>query len=133
LRLLIDTHFAVWLATDPGEVSAPEWRHLTADSTQIVLSAVSVWELRLKWSSLHRSGDRKGPVEPDAVVSFGQKMRWEYLSLTVVHATGTLLQPLLHRDPFDEMLLLQSQSESMPFLTRDRRLIDHPLAVSLSD
>ena len=133
MRLLIDTHFAVWLATDPGEVSATEWLHLTADGTQIVLSAVSVWELRLKWSSLHRTGDRKGPVAPATVVSFGQKMRWENLPLTVLHATEMLLQPLLHRDPFDEMLLLQSQSESMPFLTRDRRLIDHPLAVSLSD
>ena len=66
-------------------------------------------------------------------MSFGQKMRWENLPLTVLHATEMLLQPLLHRDPFDELLLLQSQSESMPFLTRDRGLIDHPLAVSLSD
>jgi PIN domain nuclease of toxin-antitoxin system len=35
-----------------------------------------------------------------------------------------------HKDPFDEMLLIHAQQLGARFLTRDRLLVDHPLAIS---
>ena len=96
--------------------------------TPLVLSAVSVWELRLKWQSFHISGVRKGSIGPSAVVAFAAAIGWEIMPLTARHAASSLSHPLQHSDPFDEMLLVQAQEEGMHLLTRDAKLLTHPLA-----
>lgn len=129
MRLLLDTHIAVWAALDPDALMEAERTWMAGADTRLVLSAVAVWELRLKWHSLHVSGARKGPISPDAVVAFARSVDWELLPLTVAHATAGLLQPLGHKDPFDELLLVQAQQEGMRLLTRDAKLAGHPLVV----
>ncbi len=100
--------------------------------TALVLSAVAVWELRLKWHSLHISGARKGPVDPASIVAFAEAMDWELLPLTARHAAAGLSQPLGHKDPFDELLLVQAQEEGMRLLTRDAKLAGHPFTVTFA-
>jgi PIN domain nuclease of toxin-antitoxin system len=72
LRLLLDTHIAIWAALDADALTEAERGRLEAADAPLVLSAVSVWELRLKWHSFHISGSRKGPVAPAAVVAFAR-------------------------------------------------------------
>ena len=128
MRLLLDTHIAIWAALDPDALTEAERRHLEGANAPLVFSSVSVWELRLKWHSFHISGSRKGPVAPATVVAFARAIGWELLPLTAVHASAELAQPLGHRDPFDELLLVQAQEEGMRLLTRDAKLIGHPFA-----
>jgi PIN domain nuclease of toxin-antitoxin system len=96
----------------------------------LVLSAVAVWELRLKWHSFHISGTRKGPIDPAAVVAFAAAMDSELLPLTARHAAAALAQPLGHTDPFDELLLVLAQEEGMRLLIRDTKLILHLFAAA---
>ena len=56
------------------------------------------------------------------------RQRSSYPLLTAVHAAAELAQPLGHKDPFDEWLLVQAQEEGMRLLTRDAKLTGHPLA-----
>lgn len=133
MKLLLDTHIAVWAALDPDALTQAERQRMARADTQLVLSAVAVWELRLKWQSLHISGERKGPTDPAAVVAFTKAMDWELLPLTAGHAAAELLQPLGHKDPFGELLLVQAQEESMRLLTRDAKLVGHPFAVGAQD
>lgn len=128
MRLLLDTHIAIWAALDPDALTTAERGQLEGANAPLVLSAVSVWELRLKWHSFHISGSRKGPIAPDTVVAFAWSISWELLPLTAVHAAAELAQPLGHKDPFDELLLVQAQEEGMRLLTRDTRLMGHPFA-----
>ena len=107
--------------------SAVGWREPIC---RFVLSAVAVWELRLKWHSFHVSGGRKGPVDTAAVVAFAAAIDWELLPLTARHAAAELTQPLGHKDPFDESLLVQAREEGMRLLTRDAKLIGHPFAMA---
>ncbi|MGD0108687.1 MAG: type II toxin-antitoxin system VapC family toxin [Rhodopila sp.] len=130
MRLLLDTHIAIWAALDPDALTEAERRRMAGADTPLVLSAVAVWELRLKWHSFHISGTRKGPVDPAAVVAFAAAIDWELLPLTARHAAAELAQPLGHKDPFDELLLVQAQEEGMRLLTRDAKLIGHPLTVA---
>ena len=130
MRLLLDTHIAVWAALDPDALIEAERRLLAGAGSPLVLSAVAVWELRLKWHSFHISGARKGPVDPAAIVAFATAMDWKLLPLTARHAIVQLAQPLAHRDPFDELLLIQAQEEGMRLLTRDAKLAGHPFALS---
>jgi PIN domain nuclease of toxin-antitoxin system len=126
---LLDTHIAIWAALDPDALTDAERGQMAGVDTPLVLSAVAVWELRLKWHSFHISGTRKGLVDPASVVAFAAAMDWELLPLTARHAAAELARPLGHKDPFDELLLVQAQEEGMRLLTRDVKLIGHPLAV----
>lgn len=130
MRLLLDTHIAIWAALDPDALTQSERKQMTESNGPLVLSAVSVWELRLKWNSFHISGSRKGPLDPTIIVAFGTAMGWESLPLTTRHAATTLVHPIQHKDPFDELLLVQAQEEGMQLLTRDARLLLHPFAAS---
>lgn len=128
MRLLLDTPIAVWAALDPNALREAERRRMSAPDARLVLSAVAVWEMRLKWGSVHISGKHKGSVDPTALLAFATAMEWEQLSVTPRHAAAELAAPLSHKDPFDELLLVQAQEEGMLLLTRDAKLVGHPLA-----
>ena len=108
----------------------PSLQPATGAPAPLVLSAVAVWERRLKGHSFHISGRRKGPVDPASVVAFAAAVDWELLPLTAHHAAALRAQPLGHKDPFDELLLVQALEEGMRLPTRDARLMHHPFAVA---
>lgn len=130
MTLLLDTHYVFALAGSPGSVSDRERRFLDEYPVPLFVSAVSIWEIRLKWHSLYRSGDRKGPASPEEVLSIlATDDVAAFLPLTPLHAAIDLDIPLGHHDPFDDLLLVQAQAEGLKLLSRDRRLVGHPLVV----
>ncbi len=48
-----------------------------------------------------------------------QKARFDQLSTTTVHALRAGLLPIQHRDPFDRMIMAQSELEQIPVITYD--------------
>lgn len=133
MKLLLDTHYVFGLAGSPGALSNRELHFLDKYPHPFVVSAVSIWEIRLKWDVMHRSGARKGPASPvDVVQILSTDLVVEFLTLTPEHAATALRTPLAHRDPFDDLLLAQAQAEELQLLTRDRKLIDHPLATAIT-
>lgn len=89
---------------------------------------MSIWEIRVKWNSIRASGERKGLIDPIAAASYLQSIDVEILSLDAETAATPLIVPLPHKDPFDELLLVQAQQAGARLLTRDRALLAHPLA-----
>jgi PIN domain nuclease of toxin-antitoxin system len=125
---LLDTHFAVWLALEPEILTVGE-RDLIADADSLLyVSAVSLWELRIKWNRKFKSGDRKGPGDPQDIWGTLALLGVEALPLTPQHACVSLNAPTENKDPFDEQLLVHAQELGMQLLTRDAMLINHPLA-----
>jgi PIN domain nuclease of toxin-antitoxin system len=55
----------------------------------------------------------------------------KFVPLEAHHAASSLETPLPHKDPFDELLLVQAQEEGLRLMTSDRQLAGHPLAISL--
>ena len=121
---------AIWTALDPAALSAAERTLMRDADAPLVLSSVAIWELRLKWHGFHVSGARKGPVSPATIVAFATAMNWQLLALTARHAAAELAQKLAHKDPFDELLLMQAQEEGMRLLTRDAKLTGHGCAIA---
>lgn len=133
MRLLLDTHYVFALAGSTATLSKPEMDFLARHASPLVVSAVSIWEIRLKWLALHPSGVPKGPLSPlDVLYALRLDPVVDFLDLKLDHAATVLEQPLLHRDPFDELLLTQAQFEGLRLLTRDRKLVDHPLATRVT-
>jgi hypothetical protein len=129
VTLLLDTHYVFAIAGSPGRLLRVEVAFLAAWPGRFVVSAVSLWEIRLKWAALHASGDRKGPMDPAQVMTILSGQPVDFLPMTAVHAVTPLREPLSHADPFDELLLVQAQTEGLKLLTRDARLAGHPLAM----
>ncbi|WP_373488241.1 type II toxin-antitoxin system VapC family toxin [Blastomonas sp.] len=127
MRLLLDTHIAYWLAVERQSLTGRELAVLTSAENELTVSAVAIWELRLKWHSFYRSGQRKGPGDPTPVLGALRRMHVNILPLDPETAATPLLPPIAHKDPFDELLLVQAQQMGARLFTRDRALFPHPL------
>ena len=128
MKILLDTHFIIWLATDPSRLLTHERELLGSEDNHIIVSAVSIWEIRLKWASSYPSGQRKGVLDPIDALAFVQSAEMSLLMLDPETAATPLLIPMGHNDPFDELLLVQAQQAGARLFTRDRALLAHPLA-----
>lgn len=133
MRILLDTSFLYDLMDAPGRFADFRRRILASGETRLYVSAVSIWEMRLKHNARHASGERKSRFDPDDVIPLLENQGVTFLPMTIRHAARALETPLGHRDPFDELLLVQAQEEGLKLLTVDRLLVSHPLAVSSQD
>ncbi len=81
----------------------------------VLFSVISIWEIAIK-SALNRADF---PVDPIRLRNNLLKNGYSELSVTSDHALTAAALPLLHRDPFDRMLVAQAITEDCLFLTRD--------------
>ncbi len=117
MRVLLDTHAFLWWLDGDRRLPRNE-RALIADEANIVLvSAASAWEIAAK----ARLGKLGGAAEVAADIG-GAVASQGFLALpvTISHAqrAGGLPGPL--RDPFDRMLIAQSQLEDLPLISVER-------------
>ena len=129
MRILLDTSYINRLMMHPARLSDAERLILTNQAIQLYVSAVSIWKMRLKFQSRDSSGTRKSFFDPNVVIKMLEDQDVIFLPMTPSHAARSLETPIAHKDPFDEILLVQAQEEGLKLFTIDRQLIEHPLAV----
>lgn len=129
MRLLLDTHILIWVLTGDRRLDASHRRLIANPRNTILVSAVAIWEIRLKWGSLFKSGARRLAHSPQDMVALIEQAGWSLVPLRVDHAVATLDHLLPHRDPFDELLLTQAQVDGLRLVTDDDKLEHHPLAL----
>ena len=79
----------------------------------IYVSAASIWEMRIKQS--------KGKITlPDDLIQRISDAGFRELRVSFHHAEMAGKLPLIHRDPFDRMLIAQAKCEDLTFVTVDR-------------
>jgi PIN domain nuclease of toxin-antitoxin system len=128
LRLLLDTHIILWFATERDRLTPGELGAILEPNSDLAVSSVSIWELRIKWGRRYRSGDRKGPTDPSGLLVALREFGLTVLPLSAEHAAAALAIPLAHGDPFDDLLLTIAQETGRKLLTRDENLRGHPFA-----
>lgn len=131
MRVLLDTTYLYRFMEAPFAFSGADHLFFAAPDTRLFVSAVSIWEMRLKYHARHPSGARKSRFDPNDAVAALEEQDVTFLPMTILHAARPLETPLDHRDPFDELLLVQAQEEGLKLLTVDRQLAGHPLALAL--
>src|SRR5262245_58683274 len=85
----------------------------------VVVSAASVWEIKIK----HRNGKlpNAAPIVGDLPLHIARQ-GFAMLDMTVAHAHRAGQMPGAHRDPFDRMLAAQALDERMPLVSSDLAL-----------
>ncbi len=122
MKLLLDTHTALWWLLDDERLGVDASRELTEDRNQILLSAAVVWEVSIKRSL----GKLRAPPDFAAILL---ESGAQPLPITLDHAAAVESLPWHHRDPFDRLLLAQALSEGAAIVSRDEALL--PYGVSL--
>lgn len=116
MKAILDTHTFLWWNLNDPHLS-PTARNFIADgSNELFLSAASAWEIAIKAAR----GRLILPETPEHYLA--QRMRLHHLQplpIQLSHALHVYNLPALHQDPFDRLLVAQSQLEELPILTAD--------------
>ncbi len=115
MRLLADTHAALWLLDEDKRLSTHADELLTDATNEVLLSAAVVWEVAIK-RSLGKldapDGFARQLLDGGAVP----------LPISIDHARAVRTLPWHHRDPFDRLLIAQTAIEDAVLVSSDKRL-----------
>ena len=118
MRFLLDTQMLLWAAEKPEHLSAETVAIIEDAANELTYSLVSLWEVAIK-SGLGRSDFQAHPL----VLKQGfLENGYRELAIRVEHMIALMGLPLVHRDPFDRMLVAQAATESLTLLTADALL-----------
>jgi PIN domain nuclease of toxin-antitoxin system len=119
VKLLLDTHTFLWLVIGSPNLSAVARTALSNPLNDLFLSVASVWELAIKIGS--RKLTLSDPLDL-YVARWTPVYQLDLLPIHSSHALAVVALPDHHRDPFDRMLISQSQIEGMILVTADTKL-----------
>jgi PIN domain nuclease of toxin-antitoxin system len=124
LRILLDTSTFLWVINDARELS-PQARELFVDpGNDVYLSSISTWEIAIKYGL----GRLPLPEPPDRFVPTQRKQHGiDPLQLDEEAALHLIRLPLLHKDPFDRMLVCQAIVHNLVILTPDDLVTQYPV------
>jgi PIN domain nuclease of toxin-antitoxin system len=113
VNLLLDTHILLWAAA--GTLPEKAENIVANVDNELYFSPVSLWEIGIK-NNLGRSGFR---IDPSMLRRGLLNNHYQELPITGLHALAVNDLPMLHKDPFDRMLLAQARCEGLFLLTSD--------------
>lgn len=123
MKFLIDTHILIWCLLDPDRLTPFERKWITDTEHQVMVSAVSFWEISIKYSL--KKFTLEG-VKPEDLPEHAIRMGLETLSISSREAASFYRLPKRgHKDPFDRMLIWQAISHQIPVLSRDQSFQDY--------
>ncbi len=116
MRVLLDTHCWLWWLVEPEKLSKIAQETIMTFDNELLLSVASIWEIGIKY----KANKLQLPKTPEILIPQQMQMdRIETLSINAFHALQAAALPLHHKDPFDRMLIAQTQLEKIVILTND--------------
>ncbi len=126
MRVLLDTHTFLWWNMEDPQLSSLAKEIIADGRNEIFLSAASVWEISIKAAK----GKLVLPEPPAHYIANRMGLyRFQPLLIQVNHAAHVYDLPFYHDDPFDRMLVAQSQIEAMPLLSADPEIRKYEVEV----
>jgi PIN domain nuclease of toxin-antitoxin system len=120
MKLLLDTHVLLWCLSAPNELATDTREKLQNPDNVVLVSAVSGWEMEIK----RALGKLTAPSD---LAEQLRRRRFIELPLHLRHVRALRDLPLLHRDPFDRMLVAQAAADDLALVSRDARLKRYPV------
>jgi PIN domain nuclease of toxin-antitoxin system len=119
MNLLLDSCVLIWLAQLPGNISERAKDQIDSSSNELWFSHASIWEIHLK----HLAGKLALPQPPRLWLT-RQLTVWGIrdipIDLESLHLCSDL--PLLHKDPFDRLLVAQARTLDATLVSPDKVL-----------
>jgi PIN domain nuclease of toxin-antitoxin system len=121
MKLLLDTHTLLWAIGKSNELSEKVTREIKNGNNDILVSAVSLWEIALKYSIGKLIMDF---FEIENIPKYCEEMGFELIPLEPVDALNSLhlSQKDIHKDPFNRMLIYQCIKNEYIFVSKDTKI-----------
>lgn len=117
-RIILDTHVLLWAIDAPRRLPSDVAAVLKDTGNQVLFSAASIWEIAIK--SAQRKSDFE--ADPAEIASAAVDTGFVELQVTAAAAARVAQLPMLHKDPFDRLLVAQALHEPALLYTADRML-----------
>jgi PIN domain nuclease of toxin-antitoxin system len=126
MKVLVDTHTFIWDLEANPRSSRKAIEMLRSDSSQLIFSLVSLWEIaiKIKIGKLNTIGSSVAYIR-DEMDAYSM----ELLPIRYEHILQLETLPARHGDPFDRLLIAQAIHESLPILTHDEVFARYPVKV----
>lgn len=115
MRYLLDTHAFLWFIAADKNLSRKTKLIIEDLSNDVSLSIISLWEIAIKY----KSGKLQLKVSLAEIFNEAAKSGIEILPLDTKDLITLDSLKLLHRDPFDRLLIAQAVSNDLCLVTRD--------------
>jgi len=119
MKLLLDTHTALWWVNEHDKLSSKANVLLSDDSHSLYISIVSAWEVAIK-ASLGKLYEFDGGVK--AFLAEMEDNPVVFLPVEKQYVAMVEALPFHHRDPFDRLLVATAKVEGMTILTADENI-----------
>jgi len=119
-RYLLDTHVLLWLLYDDARVPTEVVEALSRPLAKVYVSSISIVEIEIK-RSIGKLLLDSSPLD------FIDQMGFKSLDLTVKEARRLSELPLIHRDPFDRLLICQALENRLTLVTADELVSRYPV------
>ena len=118
MKLLLDTQLMLWWLADSPKLSRQARAFIADPENTVFVSAATMWEIRIK--------EKLGKLDvPANLIATVRSEEFEWIPVSAEHADATMDLPLLHRDPFDRMLVAQAKWMGITLLTSDPMLAQY--------
>ena len=119
-ELMLDTHTLLWVIGKSYELSPRMRDYITDSDNEIYVSAISLWEIALKYSI----GKLKLNFEVKDIPAYCAEFGFRLIPLEPVEALNYLKLPLKenHKDPFDRMLIHQCIRHNYTLISKDDKM-----------
>ena len=118
MKYLLDTHAFLWYFEDSDKLSETAANIIENTDAPKFVSIASLWEFAIKYGL--------GKLRFDG----GYSHLWEMITkngfiilpIAQSHLAEIIELPLIHRDPFDRLLVATAKAEGMTLLTADENI-----------
>lgn len=128
MRVLLDTHIALWAISDDIRLPSAAREILTSGEHSVWVSAASVWEIAIKRS---RRGPAALAIGATEAIDLFARAGFALLPVNPDHAAAVEHLPPLRGDPFDRIIVAQAMTEPMRLVTSDRKVARYSDAIIL--
>lgn len=122
MRYLLDTNIFLWWLNDDKQLKSTIRKLIFDPKNIIYISVVSGLEMSIK----HKIGKLLLKTSIKKCFDISQ---FEVVPLSLEHALTMDTLPLLHKDPFDRILIAQSMAENLTLITSDEKIWKYPVKV----
>lgn len=125
MKLLLDTHTFIWWDSDPSKLSKRALELLTQKDNLRLLSVVSLWEIQIK----HQLGKLTLNKALAEIIAIQQNNCIEILPITIAQILALDSLPMYHKDPFDRLLIAQTNIENAVLISCDSVFANYSVKV----
>ena len=115
MKLLLDTHCLLWWLDDPSLLSTQAQTLVSDPTNDVFVSSAVIWEIAIKQAI----GKLVVVGDVDLCIT---KSSFKRLPISFEHAWATKPLPMIHKDPFDRLLVAQALVENATIVTRDANI-----------